>query len=152
MFSGGLFQATPGMRDALTMPEPSQEWLEAALDRCERRKHTADTAALRDEIDHLRLHLATLFRLLIARGTFTVEEAQRLAAELETGDEAGRDLVSGAELPPKENPFQELRESDGTRRRGWRAWVRFGVVSGGILALIAFGIGLRWYVNWVQRP
>ena len=40
MFSGGLFQAMPGMREALTGPQPSREWLEAVQDRCQRRMHS----------------------------------------------------------------------------------------------------------------
>jgi hypothetical protein len=157
MFSGGLFQSMPGMRDALTKPEPPQEWLEAAQDRCQRRMHSTDTASLQAEIDQLRLYVAVLFRLLVARGAFTVEEAQRLAGELETasgepGGAAGRDVVSGAELPPKENPFQELREVDGSHQRGWWPWVRFGVATACVLGLAACVAGLAWLIVWVRQP
>lgn len=104
MFSGGLFQATPGMRDALTKPE-SKEWLEAAQERTQRRMHSTDTASLQAEIDQLRLSVAALFQLLVARGVFTVQEAQLLMRELEAAASVQgvpeRDLVSGTECLPK---------------------------------------------------
>src|SRR5436190_8627380 len=147
MFSGGLFQSMPGMRDALTKPE-SQKWLEAAQGRCQRRMHSTDTASLQAEVDQLRLYVAALFRLLVTHGVFTVEEAQRLVGELEAASSepdgaAGRDVVSGAELPPAENPFRELGRAD-DRWRGWRWWVRYGVTAACLLALAAFVAGMAW--------
>src|SRR5262249_25995951 len=113
MYSAGLFQTMPMMRDALADPPPNQEWLDAAKDGCRRRMHSADTEALQAQVDQLRLYVAALFRLLVARGVVTVDEAQQLVAELvatggEPGVAVGRDVVSGAELPPEENPFRGL--------------------------------------------
>jgi hypothetical protein len=108
------------MRDALTKPEPLREWLEAAQARCQRRMHSTDTASLQAEVEQLRLYVTVLFRLLVARGVFTVEEAQQLVVELEAASAeptgaAGRDMVSGDALPPKENPFRKLTEARGPR-------------------------------------
>ena len=155
MFSGGMFQSMPGMREALTKPEPPQEWLEAVQDRCQRRMHSTDTASLQAEVDQLRLYISVLFQLLITRGVFTVEEAQRRVGELEAansehGGAAGRDVVSGAELQPAENPFRGLGAAGGPRR-GWRTWVRFGVAAACVLGSIAFGAGLAWYIAWVGQ-
>jgi hypothetical protein len=156
MFSGGMFQSIPGLRDALTKPEAMQDWLEAAQDRGQRRMHSTDTASLQVEVERLRLYVETLFRLLVARGVFTAEEAQRLVGELEAAASASdgaakRDVVSGAELPPEENPFRELRGAGGTRRRVrwvWRAWVRFLVAAAGVLAAVALACVIVW--GWLR--
>jgi hypothetical protein len=149
MFSGGMFQSIPGLRDALTKPEPLQEWLEASQNRLQRRMHSTDTASLQAEVDRLRLYVETLFRLLLARGVFTVEEAQRLMTELEVASSGSdsapeRDVVTGAELPSQQNPFQELRNADGPRRRVWRTWVRFIVAAIGVLAVAGLGAFIVW--------
>ena len=60
-------------------------------------------------------------------------------------------LVSGAELPPKEDPFRELGGADSTRQNGWRARLPFVLVAAGVLALVAYGAGLAWLAAWVGQ-
>src|ERR1700722_7546187 len=114
-----------GAGQMLAEPEALREG-ETAGERSRQRMHSGDTLALQAEIDRLRVHVAALFQLLIARGVFTAEEAQRLVAELDTsvgvGDEnyRERDVVTGAELPLEENPFRGL---SGPGKSNWRARV-----------------------------
>ena len=154
MFSGGMFQSMPGMREALTGPGPSREWLESAQERCQRRMHSTNTTSLQAEIDQLRVYMTALFRLLVARGVFTVEEAQQRVAELEAAGEPGgtsaRDVMSGAERPPEENPFREMGRVDGQRRRYWWARIRHGVLAACLIGLTAGGVGIAWLVGWIQ--
>jgi hypothetical protein len=70
---------------------------------------------LQDEIDHLRLYVATLFRILIAKQIMAPEDVRKLlvAIDAEDGQVDGaypenRDPVTGQELPPDPNPFAEL--------------------------------------------
>jgi hypothetical protein len=152
MYSAGMFGSTPGLREALTGGEPPREWLDASRDR-RRRMHSADTEALQAQLDRTRLYVAALFQLLVARGVFTVEEAQRLVRELEAAgaEPAGRDVVTGAEVPPAEDPFGAMSEAHAPRKRGWRARVKPWVVVAGAFALTAYAVGLAWLAAWVGR-
>lgn len=74
----------------------------------------SEAEQLREEIDHLRLYIATLFRVLIAKRVMTVEEVRKLLVAIDAEDGQvdgayrGHDLVTGQELPPEESPFTGL--------------------------------------------
>ena len=72
------------------------------------------------------------------------------AAGGEPGGVAARDVVSGAEQPPEENPFRELGRADGPRRRYWWTRVSPGVLAAGLIGLTACGVGVAWLAGWVR--
>ena len=152
MYSGGIIPSTPGMRQALTGPPYSQDSLAAAQDRSQRRMHSVDTASLQAEVDELRQYVTALFRLLVARGVFTVEEAQHRLSELagESGGAAARDVVSGTELPPEENPFRGLGGASGPLSTGKRARRWSKVLAAGALVLAASVLWVAIFAGWVR--
>jgi hypothetical protein len=114
MFSSGVGMTQAFLKQAVEDAEAMRARAQQAADRGHRRMHTADTEDLQAQVDQLRLYVATLFQILIAHGVFTAAEVQQLMARLDASDGAadggyqGRDVVTGAELPPEVNPFTGL--------------------------------------------
>jgi hypothetical protein len=130
--------------------ETPQERAAVAVERRRRRMHTGDTEQLQSELDRLRVYVTALFQLLVARGVFTAEEAKRLVTELESStiEESDacrdRDVVTGEELPPEENPFRGLA---GPSKSNWR--VRVMQVS---VVLVFFLVCFVWvFVTLLTR-
>ncbi|HEV3385520.1 MAG TPA: hypothetical protein VG097_11950 [Gemmata sp.] len=121
--------------------QSSEDRAASAGERSRRRMHSGDTEELQSEIDRLRMHVTALFQLLVARGVFTAEEAKRLVAELdsstlEEGDGSRiRDVVTGEELPPADNPFRGL---GGPSQSNWRVRVRQVSLLVGFFFLVCF--------------
>ena len=102
MTSQALLQQS--LAESLSMRERNRE-----------RLHTSDLEDLQAQVDQLRLYVATLFQILVAHGTFTAEEAKALMLKLDAtdgkfdGSYSGHDVVTGKDLPPVENPFDNLK-------------------------------------------
>jgi hypothetical protein len=153
MFSAGIVKSQALLQEALAEGGAIREREREARERSRRRLQAADAAALQAQVDALRVYVTALFQLLVARGVFTAEEAKGLVADLEAAEAVGttRDVVTGTDLPPEENPFVGLAEEAGDWRGGTRRGRVFRlVVLVGLTALAACGLvgalwaGLRW--------
>jgi len=106
----------PGAYFALQDLRDDVEWLRMQTRRrIAMKANRSEAEHLQDEIDHLRLYVATLFRILIAKRIMPLEDMRKLlvAIDAEDGQVDGaypesRDVVTGQELPPEANPFAEL--------------------------------------------
>jgi hypothetical protein len=115
MFAADASIAQAFLKKALAESEAMRERSrQAAADRRHRRMHSSDTEDLQAQVDQLRLYVAALFQVLIRHGVFTSSEARDLMVRLDASDGVvgdgyhGRDVVTGAELPPEQNPFTDL--------------------------------------------
>jgi hypothetical protein len=92
------------------------EWLRSQTRRrIALKANRSEVEHLQEEIDHLRLYIATLFRILIARRIMTLEETRKLLVRIDAEDgqidgayPENRDPVTGQEQPPQTNPFAGL--------------------------------------------
>lgn len=155
MYSAGLFATIPGMREALTGAPQTPEWLAAAKDRGQRRMHSADTESLQSQVEQLRQYVAVLFQLLVGHGICTVEEAQRLVGEMasassEPNATTVRDVVTGMELPPEENPFLGLGDAIGHPKKSWRERVQPELLTAVLLCGTTIGVWVAWLAGWVR--
>jgi len=114
MTPGTPFASSFAIRDL----QADVEWLRSQTRRrIGMKADRSEAERLQEEIDHLRLYIATLFRILIARRVVAQEDVRKLLVKIDAEDgqvdgafSDTRDVVTGQELPPDESPFSGFNQ------------------------------------------